>query len=490
MSKSFRSNPKSKIAKIRSIRFKKKKKKLYLTCSLMMNVYKLIYFLHGWLAEWLCRLRRVVLGYVPFLCAWLPSLFAVRAGDTSINVAWLTDVLRASNVLAGDGHVDSVALQNLGENRGLAGDMCKLSIRYAVDGSDGPETLVLKRSRGGAQSRMNCIHSSMWREAKFYEALRDGEISRVLPTVKAHFAHHSALLGEYTVLMDDVFAECNGDGDGEQRRVVGVNMVTGNQIWGVPIDTFWRQTPVDAVEMMFDAAADMHAAHWRDPALLQSTWLKGADWYRGEHRARWQAGLERARSSWRTVTAKLDAGDQFKSFAMDAQLSAVVSETLERASWSRMRKALANTERYPFTLCHGDFHSANAFLKLAGGSDGDDALVFVDWSEAGVWTPACDLAQHIISDVPAQLFAEHWERLVERYVDRLASAGAQYPLDDAKQDFLHGGAERWIWIFAVMSSFPLPEVALQYFHDQLLAFIKLDSHAPSSYVLKSLISLL
>jgi hypothetical protein len=62
---------------------------------------------------------------------------------------------------------------------------------------------------------------------------------------------------------------------------------------------------------------------------------------------------------------------------------------------------------------------------------------------------------------------------VEAYHAALAraspAAAAEYSREDAWRDYVWGGAERWVWLLALLSGLCAPP-AVQYFHDQLLAF--------------------
>jgi hypothetical protein len=97
--------------------------------------------------------------------------------------------------------------------------------------------------------------------------------------------------------------------------------------------------------------------------------------------------------------------------------------------------------------------------------------------QVGPWEPTTDLAQMIISDVKPELFKAHSKHLVRLYWDHLVKHGvpeSSYPFEACWRSFCRGGVERWIWLFTVLASMSLPPKAIQYFHDQLLAFI--DAH--------------
>jgi hypothetical protein len=121
-----------------------------------------------------------------------------------------------------------------------------------------------------------------------------------------------------------------------------------------------------------------------------------------------------------------------------------------------------------------------------------------------------DMGQTLISDCPAALFREHSRTLVRQYWSRLLVKGVteqQYPWDRCWADFCRATVERWMyvccslpekhltwllcsWLFAVLAGMPLPPLLIQYYHDQLTAFI--DAHPPclEFYVLKSVMDIL
>ena len=45
-------------------------------------------------------------------------------------------------------------------------------------------------------------------------------------------------------------------------------------MWGVPAGLVVPYAPLDVLRAMFSTQAKMHARYWRDPALLNHTWLK------------------------------------------------------------------------------------------------------------------------------------------------------------------------------------------------------------------------
>lgn len=225
---------------------------------------------------------------------------------------------------------------------------------------------------------------------------------------------------------------------------------------------------------MYRQAAEMHAVHWCDKRLLQLSWLKGAAWFQGRGRDDWEAAINRARNDWKRVKTL------HPSLELSAKLICVIDASLARASWKALQQHLSDPA-VPFTLCHGDFHAANMFIK------GNEAKAFeisqFDWSEVGPWEPVADLVQTLISDVKPDVFSHHSKDLVRVYWDRLIECGVDpksYTFAQCWESFCRRGPERWVWVFCALAAFPgVPDVAVKYFHDQLLAFI--EAHGDYDY---------
>lgn len=158
----------------------------------------------------------------------------------------------------------------------------------------------------------------------------------------------------------------------------------------------------------------------------------------------------------------------------------IMDRSFSESSWD-LFQAHVRDKSIPFTLCHGDFHSSNMFV----GQDGRPFLF--DWSEVGPWEPTADLVQIIISDLKPSFFVGKTKKWVEIYWQRLKELGLneqEYSLEECWYSFCRRGPERWIWLFAILCDFPgVPDTLVQYFHDQLLAFIEAHGDFPY-YTLK------
>ncbi|KAG5189793.1 hypothetical protein JKP88DRAFT_176593 [Tribonema minus] len=340
-------------------------------------------------------------------------------------------------------------------------------------------------SHGGLQGRKAVICGGRVREALLYEMATAGSKFQGMVLPHSYYSHGSKLLGEYVVLLEDL----------RHRGGVGVNMIMGNQMWGVPDALRNLADPVTVLKQAFTQAALLHAAYWNDAALLKKHWLKGAAWYAGRDRWSWESGIRRARLSWARTKAAVSNGAL--AIKLDEGLAAIMDASLEAASWQALQAHLRDP-RTPYTLCHGDFHAANMiFLKDAPSSSTSTSsggeLFAVDWTEVGPWEGTTDLAQMVISDVKPAVFEAHASALVRAYWQTLVAEGVSkesYSFSDCWEGFCRGGMERWLWLFAIMSSFfNIPPAAIQYFHDQLLAFSNAFGNGRTCYALKPVVCL-
>lgn len=340
---------------------------------------------------------------------------------------------------------------DLGENRGLVGGVAAVR---ATHGDGRPDTrLILKRTGGTAAARASDRRSGRGsREARFmaWESARRAVGEDGMPRV--HFAHWSHALGEGALLMEDLRTRPDARSASE---------VLGDQ---------QRAVPPEVVEPVVAAAfrwcASLHAAHWCSRDLLAERWLKGADWYAGEGRAKWEGALGAARAMWPARARRSGA-------RADPELEAIVTRSLERSSWEGLRAAIG-ADGAPWTLCAGDFHAGN--MHVTGG----DRVAVYDFSEAGVWEPTCDLAQMVISDCRPDAFRGRTRAWVRAYWDRLVELGVRaedYPFERCYASFCVSGVGRWVWVLAVCAALPgVPDDRFQYFCDQLIAFVR--EHCP------------
>ncbi|MGV0791488.1 phosphotransferase [Mycolicibacterium sp. XJ1819] len=161
-------------------------------------------------------------------------------------------------------------------------------------------------------------------------------------------------------------------------------------------------TPLSADEVaaVLDSIAVLHASRWNSP------WLNTADWL--EHFADPDS---RGRAYFSMLGA--DVVSEFIAKRRD-----VLPTQLRDAQhclelfWGYV----ANSERKPQTLLHGDLHPGNIYF------DGD-RVGLCDWQVLGRGSPAFDLAYLLGSAMTAQERRDNERDLLRHYLDALASAG-------------------------------------------------------------------
>ncbi|KAF8985849.1 hypothetical protein BGZ46_001400 [Entomortierella lignicola] len=402
-------------------------------------------------------------------------------GDTEISIVWLTKTLIAIGSIPSNSRIISAECKGLDGNRGLAGVMTRVLVTYTLDKNSTSKStqdsqelhLILKKSGDGSTSRLGNIISGQAREAIFYTS----DLAKSLPKTifpKVYYSHGSSWLGEYVILMEDVKQRRGYTEAGvATENPVDVNFIFGNQIWGLPpsVDPKTLPPASKTLEQMFITAAGIHAQHWNDKSLLKQDWLKCTSWYRHTDRTRWEWSVQAGSEAWAKSKAKVaDGGHDLK---YSEKFVKIMDESFGRASWDNLQRRLEDRS-VPFVLSHGDFHAANMILDRSKSSS---ELAIFDWSEVCVWEPTTDLGQTVISDVAIPVFQEHARSALKKYWERLIELGVndkEYTFEICWKHFLRGGVEKWLWVFAILSSYPgMPANCIQYFHDQILAFIEL-----------------
>ena len=374
---------------------------------------------------------------------------APRPG-TDVDRAWLAGVLGTE--------LAEMTVSGLDDNRGLVGRV----IRITAKTTGGEERkFILKTSGESVAARRWTILFGRQREAYFYN-----EVAPTLPTdgiavPKAVYAHGSALFGEYVILLEDLGA-----------RGVGVNLLMGNQCWGLPegMQAADDEEKLAILGKAWESVATVHGKYWNDKGLLANGVLRGADWFRGDGRAQWTNLMSMSKDAWSGALA----GGLRDRIQLSPRFENVMQASIARQDWHTM---CARLRKAPFSLCHGDFHSANMILDSATGRP-----IIFDWSEIGPGNPCGDLGQMPVSDLPPRLFPRLKQLLHDTYWSTITGPSGpttadEFPFELCWDGFCRASGERWVWMFGLLASMPvLPPQAIQYFHDQLLAFIELTGY--------------
>jgi hypothetical protein len=194
--------------------------------------------------------------------------FQPLPGDNIISSKWLTEIMSEHNLSLPDETITSITLKDLEESRGLVADIHRIHI-LLIDTSERTRnvSLILKRTKVSITSVGIFMRNDVSREALFYDckSLWRG-LEELRPQV--YHTYSSSLLCDSTIVMEDMT---------EYKADLSINMVLGNQMWGIPSNyPLPGVVELDVIRDVFSMAAKLHAAHWRDPALLQLTWLRAA----------------------------------------------------------------------------------------------------------------------------------------------------------------------------------------------------------------------
>lgn len=384
-----------------------------------------------------------------------------RSGDKSVNHKWLNNLLHARKLIPEEISLVDVKIDFLNNNRGLANIIYVLKLAYNKESPNLLKTLLMKTNNNETiRRRYTNVACGTYREAFFYDKYSN---IGVLPNIIYSYA--SPIHGCYIIIMEDLRSESTG-----------VNFYFGNQVWGTK-ELEKSKEPEIMLKNIYLKAASMHAKYWNDKTLLDNKWLKAVNWYAGKDRASWSMGLKRANQLWIKAKSKINSND----VKWSPKLISIIDKSFENTTWEKLQEQL-NDSKTPFTLTHGDFHASNMlylFLK--------DEIVWVDWSEIGIWEPMADIGQIMISDIKIDVRRKHERELVRAYWDHLISCGVspnEYTFEQCWKSYQRSPIERWIWMFAILTGFfDLPANAVQYFHDQVLSFIEDHSDEPF-YILR------
>eukprot|EP01102_Stenamoeba_stenopodia_P015247 TRINITY_DN5181_c0_g1_i1.p1 TRINITY_DN5181_c0_g1~~TRINITY_DN5181_c0_g1_i1.p1 ORF type:complete len:519 (+),score=77.44 TRINITY_DN5181_c0_g1_i1:194-1750(+) len=399
---------------------------------------------------------------------------APSSADNEIDVHWLLRVLEdalGSHLIRDiDRRELSVEIEAGKLTGGFISDIRRVTLRWP-EGADErlPRSLIVKSLPHSRSRYFSSILHGTSREAFFYSehAKRTTELSALLPRV--YFSKGSWLTGEYIVLMEDLSS-------------AGINacVMLGNQCWGAkPIPKELEQDPLYVLENIFLETADFHAKFWRDFSLLDYHWFKTSEWLRGRNRAQWDLAMSIMRRKWDRVQTAVKNG-QTKVRWSEKMIQAT-NTAMELTSWETLQREFdVRNPRTPFTLCHGDYHAGN-MLWIGNNRPGRGPAIFVDWSEVGVFCPFTEIAQFMISNATIELRRKHERTLFESYYRRLIEKGvtaSEFPLESCWDRYCAGGIEKWLQFMILLANMNLedpnhlPDFGIQWFHDQVLAFVE------------------
>jgi Ecdysteroid kinase-like family len=296
---------------------------------------------------------------------------------SSVTAAWLSKVLGAE--------VRSCRLEQIGIGVGLLGRL----FRTHLDGGPGvPSSVVVKFPTLDAKARSSICEDLEFylREVRFYQEIG---LSNPLPPARMYFAAFDEMTHDFVLVLEDL---------GRLR--------VADQIVGC--------TAADA-ETVIDAIARHHAYWWESERFATLPWLKTFSTppfpavIAANFEAAWPRFLE----------------------GIGADVSPAMRAFGERFP-SLVRWFCDEITRPPLSFLHGDLRLDQLFFAV----DADDPpLTALDWQVTSRARAAWDVGYFLSQSLDTAIRRSCEGELIERYVERLAGQGINYPRDEMWRDY-------------------------------------------------------
>lgn len=309
-----------------------------------------------------------------------------------ITPAWLSEILRAD--------VRACELEQIAIGVGLLGRL----FRARLDGGPGvPATVVVKLPTLDTTARTKlCEGLELYlREVHFYDEIG---VANPLRPARPYFAAFDAATHDFVLVLEDL---------GRLRvedQTVGCS--------------------VSDAETVIDAIARHHAHWWQNSRLASLQWLKTYDTppfpavITGNYEAAWPKFVERLGSD--LSPAMRAYGERFPSL---------------------MPWFMEEISRPPRTFLHGDLRLDQLFFAVE--SD-DPPVTALDWQITSKGRGAYDLGYFLSQSLTADTRRSCEAQLIERYTERLAEHGIDYPRDQLLRDYRLTTA--WCFIYPVIAA--------------------------------------
>jgi hypothetical protein len=309
----------------------------------------------------------------------------------SVTPAWLSEVLETD--------VRGCELEQIGIGVGLLG---RLYRAHLDAGSDVPATVVVKLPTLDITARAHLGEDlEMYlREVRFYEEIG---VSNPLRPAHHYFAAFDEATHDFVLVLEDL---------GRLR--------VADQVAGCSVD--------DAATVI-DAIAHHHAYWWDNDRLASLPWLMdyGSPAFvaavEDNYRAAWPKLLDHVGTE--LTPAARDFGERF----------------LSMIPWF-----LDEFIRHPRTFVHGDLRLDQLFFAV---SADDPPVTALDWQLSARGLGANDLSYFLSQSLTTDDRRSCEGALLDRYVERLAEHGIDYPAEQLRQDYRLTMA--WCFIYPVMA---------------------------------------
>ena len=451
--------------------------------------------------------------------------------DRHLDGAWLRSKIPRPEASGAGASIPAVPVRDIGTNQGRVGatprqgGTLRLTLVPTTDNAspdeddDDPQQLVLKQiplERAGLSRQLGLA-----REALFYQHLaplvfakNSSSSSSSLPRI--YYAHGDLETGEKCIIMESLSspgwldsgilfgptATFRGNPNNWNRNLPGLLAAAYGSSRPVP-------RPAAVAHATFQAVARIHAAFWRDAALLLSPeyhWLRGHAWLQGHGRDAWEASQALIRGVWKDYVEKENknaaaaaAAPSLRMLQWNPTVRAAVEQAVAGISWSAQQERLHVDGRW--TLVHGDFWPGNVLwntttattttaattTSASSTSSSSNApeqqqqqLRLLDWEMVGLGSGPQDLGQYVLSNMDPVDRRACERHLLRAYYDELLRCGVA---DDNESDnnslwdycwreYTVGGVERWLWFLVYFLGQPRLTEWAQFFHDQIAAFME------------------
>jgi aminoglycoside/choline kinase family phosphotransferase len=306
----------------------------------------------------------------------------VPAGPGDITPEWLTGALRQGGHLS-DGAVTAVSIEQIGADRGFTGVIARVKPTYS-SADPAPESLVVKLPTAERQT------PSSW-------VLRQGTDGEASRRRYEHCVNEVAFYRDLAVGQVPAPAVYYAATDVEQLRAV---ILLEDLSAGTAGDNLAGCTPAQASAVV-EAVAPLHARMWQQPA---PTWVPPF--------------VRDPQQSQRRYAAMVDPfldryGDTLPSWVPG----------LLRRLQSNYATVLAELNRAPRTLLHGDLHLDN--VMFFDGADNGRPVVVLDWQNVRYGPAAIDVVRAVHTSLDADDRRQVEQDLMTRYVALLEEHGVQ-----------------------------------------------------------------
>lgn len=301
------------------------------------------------------------------------SAFVIPTRLEEVDSAWLTATLRAAGVIERSA-IEHFESTRIGDGRGFAGQIARLSLRYDRPERGAPATIVVKVASDHERTVQTVGSIDAYaREVRFYRELapRIG-----ISTPGCYFAHHDPQTGRFCLLLEDMAPAASPDRDAgltlEQAREL-LTQLAGLHArwWDRGGELPWLQLSTQLVQVVYERYLDAV------PGFLAA------------YEARYPTMCKAA-----VMLGELALGDEL----------------------------IPMYQRRPQTLTHNDLHLENLVLPTERGG----RFALLDWQLLG-WSRhgASDIARVLSLGMQPALRRAHQDALLRHYHRELSARGVR-----------------------------------------------------------------